>query len=330
MKSYKVLNNQVYSLDIYSIVPIRMEDRFDIMNWRNEQIYHLRQGKLLTEDDQSKYFDNIISKLFDQCKPKQVLFSFLKDLKCVGYGGLVNIDYTNKNAEISFVMNTVLEKNYFEEYWRIFLKLIEEVAFNELHLHKVFTYAYDIRPKLYNALELSDFKKEAILRDHCFINGKFYNVVIHSKIMNSKFELINAKLEDAGLFYNWVNDSMVRHNSLNNDKIAWEEHLNWYLNKIKTDSKIYILMIDKTAVGQIRFDLTDNYWLIDYSIDSNYRGKGYGKKIIELGIENFKKGDEIKACVKKQNIASIKIFKTLGFSENSKTDLDLIWFSKII
>ena len=27
----------------YKIVPIRFEDRLDIMKWRNEQLYHLRQ-----------------------------------------------------------------------------------------------------------------------------------------------------------------------------------------------------------------------------------------------------------------------------------------------
>ena len=38
----------------YKIVPIRYEDRFDIMKWRNEQMYHLRQSKPLTEEDQER------------------------------------------------------------------------------------------------------------------------------------------------------------------------------------------------------------------------------------------------------------------------------------
>jgi hypothetical protein len=46
MSSYKVLNKQVFSSGNFSIVPIRIEDRFEIMKWRNEQIYYLRQFRL--------------------------------------------------------------------------------------------------------------------------------------------------------------------------------------------------------------------------------------------------------------------------------------------
>ena len=50
MQSYKVLNKQVFKSGVFSIVPIRFEDRIDIMKWRNEQMYHLRQDKPLTEE----------------------------------------------------------------------------------------------------------------------------------------------------------------------------------------------------------------------------------------------------------------------------------------
>ena len=40
MNSYKVLNKQIFISDKYSLVPIRFEDRYNIMKWRNEQIYH--------------------------------------------------------------------------------------------------------------------------------------------------------------------------------------------------------------------------------------------------------------------------------------------------
>ena len=98
MNYYKVLNKQVFYKDIYSIVPIRMEDRFDIIKWRNEQIYHLRQHKELTVENQENYFNEVISKLFEKEQPNQILFSFLENKICVGYGGLVNINWIDKNA----------------------------------------------------------------------------------------------------------------------------------------------------------------------------------------------------------------------------------------
>ncbi len=44
---YRVLNRQIFTKENYKIVPIRYEDRLDILKWRNEQIYHLRQKKVV-------------------------------------------------------------------------------------------------------------------------------------------------------------------------------------------------------------------------------------------------------------------------------------------
>lgn len=182
MNSYKVLNKQEFNKGKFSIVPIRFEDRLDIMKWRNEQIYHLRQEKPLTEEDQNWYFENVVSKLFDAEKPDQILFSFLENETCIGYGGLVHINWTDKNAEISFIMNTSLEQDHFHENWSSYLELIETVAFNELRLHKLYVYAFDLRPHLYDVLIDNAYFLDARLKEHCNFNGKFIDVIIHSKI----------------------------------------------------------------------------------------------------------------------------------------------------
>lgn len=184
MSNYKVLKNQSFSKNEYTIVPIRFEDRFDIMKWRNEQIYHLRQNKPLTIEDQDNYFNNIVSKLFIQDLPNQILFSFLKNNVCVGYGGLVHINLVDKNAEISFLINTELEKDNFTDFWTAYLNLIEKVAFKELNLHKIYTYAFDLRPLLYPIFENCGFKLDAKLKEHCLFENKFLDVVIHYKFNN--------------------------------------------------------------------------------------------------------------------------------------------------
>lgn len=182
MNCYKAISKQTFTREKFSIVPIRFEDQFNIMKWRNEQIYHLRQNEPLTVQDQENYFKNIVTKLFDQEQPDQILFSYLEKDKCIGYGGLVHINWVDKNAEISFIMNTDLEKYFFQKHWGIFLNLIEKVAFEELQLHKIFTFAFDLRPHLYETLSKSAFAEETRLKEHCFFNGKYIDVVIHSKI----------------------------------------------------------------------------------------------------------------------------------------------------
>ncbi len=156
------------------------------MQWRNEQIYHLRQDKPLTIEDQDNYFNFVIDGLFNEDFPDKILFSFLENGMCVGYGGLVHINWINKNAEISFIMETKLEQEFFHDYWKCFLKLIEDLAFNDIKLHKIYTFAYDIRPNLFKILEHSDYVEEAILFEHVFINGCYINVRIHSKFNKLK------------------------------------------------------------------------------------------------------------------------------------------------
>ena len=179
--NYKVLNKQTFSRGSHRIVPIRMEDRYAIMQWRNEQIFHLRQNKPLNEEDQDTYFNTAVAGLFGQEQPGQILFSYLDGDECIGYGGLVHINWIDQNAEISFITNTSIKDEQYKFHMSTFLSLIEEVAFNELAFHKLFTYAFDVRPHIYPILEMNGFKKEAVLTEHCLFNGDFKDVIIHTK-----------------------------------------------------------------------------------------------------------------------------------------------------
>jgi RimJ/RimL family protein N-acetyltransferase len=175
MRNYKCLNTQEFVSGEYKIVPIRLIDRFNIMNWRNEQMYHLRQNHPLTVEDQEIYFSNVVSKLFDKNHPNQILFSLLENENLIGYGGLVHLDWEKKSGEISFLISTELESNFFEKFWSLFLQLIEQVAFNVLKFNKIYTYAYDLRPRLFVCLEKANYKLESIIEEP---NNR---IIIHSK-----------------------------------------------------------------------------------------------------------------------------------------------------
>lgn len=182
MKGYKCLSKLTFELDSFSLVPIRDEDKYAILEIRNQQLYHLRQSEILTKNKQDDYFSQVVSKLFHMERPSQILFSFLRNNKFIGYGGLVHINWVDKNAEISFIMKTELEKENFHFIWFNYLKLIEEVAFTDLKLHKIFTYAFDLRPHLYTVLKSVDYLEDARLKEHCLFDGNYIDVVIHSKI----------------------------------------------------------------------------------------------------------------------------------------------------
>lgn len=188
--NYKVLKQQIFTNGKQSIVPIRMNDRHNIRKWRNEQIFHLRQNKPLTEAEQDNYFSTVVKGLFSEEKPGQILFSYLENNECIGYGGLVHINWIDKNAEISFIMNTALEKDYFSEHWTVFLELIEQVAFKELNFHKLVTYAFDLRPHIYEIIEKAGFVKEATLKEHFYFNGEYKDVIMHGKWNKSDDTLV--------------------------------------------------------------------------------------------------------------------------------------------
>lgn len=184
MRVYKAIRKQEFRNGDYSLTPIRHEDRFKIMEWRNEQIYHLRQNEPLTVEKQDDYFNTTVASLFNEERPNQILFSLLEGNECIGYGGLVHINWIDRNAEVSFIMNTRLEEMSFSKNWSVFLNCIEQTAFGELGFHKIFIYAFDLRPHLYDVLELNGYFKDARLRDHCFFQGDFKDVLIYSKLIN--------------------------------------------------------------------------------------------------------------------------------------------------
>ena len=167
----------------YSLVPLRMEDKYLIMQWRNEQLYHLRQPASLTQIEQDLYFNTTVAQLFEQEQPDQLLFSYLDPNQvCIGYGGLVHINWRDQHAEISFIMATEIEKNRFSIHWKRYLSLIEPLAFTALKFHKIFTYAFDLRPHLYVVLEENGWVREAVLKDHFLNKNHYLDVVIHAKI----------------------------------------------------------------------------------------------------------------------------------------------------
>lgn len=182
-RNYKVLKRQTITENDCAIVPLRSEDRYKIMKWRNEQLFHLRQKKPLTTADQDHYFENVIAKLFLEQAPNQLLFSYLHDESCIGYGGLVHINWVDKNAEISFLLETSITGQEYDYHLSMFLNFIEQIATTELNFHKIYTYAFDIRPEIYPILVNNGFENEARLKEHTFINGVFYDVLIHSKFI---------------------------------------------------------------------------------------------------------------------------------------------------
>ena len=320
-ETYAVLRNQTLEYGESSIVPIRYEDRLDIMEWRNKQIFHLRQEKPLTAEDQEHYFSKVVSSLFGQSHPSQILFSYLQNGICIGYGGLVHINWKDRHAEISFLLKTEIQGDLFAFHWKAFLNMIQKVAFEELGLHKIFTYAFDVRPWLYQIFEDAGFEREATLKEHSFIEGSWKDVVIHRKIAET-IHIRKVTDEDSEDIFLWANDEDTRNNSFRSEKITKEAHKNWFAQKKSDpDSVFFIGEYKNTKAAFIRFDKENDDVVIGININPEFRGKNLSSKFILAALKHYACKNNVLAYIKPSNIASVKTFEKAGFRYFKETEI---------
>lgn len=325
MPQYDCLQHQEQHLGEYSIVPLRYEDRFLIMKWRNEQIYHLRQAHLLTEDDQQRYFDNVVAKLYDNPKPDQILFSYLKDGSCIGYGGLVHINWIDNNAEISFIMDTGLEKEHFAEHWTNYLAMLKAVAFDDLGLHKIYTYAFDLRPHLYTMLEANGYKREATLKGHCLFNGEYKDVVLHS-LWNDCYRVINyvdCTVVQQREILALRNRNDVRMWMVNHESISEESHFKFIESLKGNPNRLYFAIYkDRKLVGTYNLSNEgEGVWERGIIANPTTQGTGQTEKWerqILRGLPIQIKA--VSAKVKYDNMRSIRYHEKLGYKKQSNDD----------
>ena len=330
MPKYICLQHQEQHIGDYSIVPLRYEDRFSIMKWRNEQIYHLRQARPLTEDEQQRYFDNVVSKLYDNPNPDQILFSYLEKGVCIGYGGLVHINWIDHNGEISFIMDTRLEKEHFAEHWSNYLTMLKAVAFDDLGLHKIYTYAFDLRPHLYTMLEANGYQREATLKEHCLFNGEYKDVVLHS-LWNDRYEVINyvdcTKEQNLDILALRNRDD-IRSWMVNPEMIPEENHFK-FVESLKDNSNRLYYAIYKNGLLVGTYNLTnegEGIWERGIIANPSTQGTGQTEKWERQLLGSLP--SEIKtvsAKVKQDNLRSIKYHEKLGFIEQSR-DNEYIYY----
>ncbi|MDZ7846858.1 MAG: GNAT family N-acetyltransferase [Owenweeksia sp.] len=175
---------------------------------------------------------------------------------------------------------------------------------------------------MYEALLATGFIEEARLKEHCQIDGKYFDVLLHAHFNPRHYlKYRHASDEDAKLFFEWANDPEVRKNAFSTDAIIWDSHEKWFYNKLASqNSKLYIFT-DKAdnPVGQVRLDYDKGEWLIDYSVDRSYRGLGLGRIFIERLMESLIEM-KLVALVKIDNIPSLQVFRKLGFTELREKD----------
>ena len=165
------------------IRPIRFDDREIIRGWRNAQMKVLRQNEPITQLAQETYFKTVVHESLTAENPEQILLSMEVQKKLVAYGGLVNISWANRRAELSFLTSGDLPIEKYEYYFSTFISYILNVAQGQLGLHKIFTETYEFRHEHIFILEKCGFKIEGRLIDHNIDSDEFCDSIIHGVIL---------------------------------------------------------------------------------------------------------------------------------------------------
>lgn len=132
--------------------------------------------------------------------------------------------------------------------------------------------------------------------------------------------------KDKDLLYIWANEEESMKQAFSPHFIELKEHENWFSKKLKDKNcKMYLLYQEDTPVGEIRVECKEGTARISYSIAKEYRGQGYGKKLLELleqEIESkpfqFSGIKTLKGEVLQGNEASRHVFLALGYQEEVK------------
>jgi UDP-2,4-diacetamido-2,4,6-trideoxy-beta-L-altropyranose hydrolase len=128
---------------------------------------------------------------------------------------------------------------------------------------------------------------------------------------------------DSAFYFRLVNDPDVRRQSFRRDQVTWDGHKRWYESKMQDSSaRLYVMEANGLPIGQVRFDTAQGKAALDYSLDLIVRGRGWGTRLVELGLMQLAGEDprEVLAEVRTENVASRMVFDRLGFNSDSHAD----------
>lgn len=143
-----------------------------------------------------------------------------------------------------------------------------------------------------------------------------------------KLTLREVTGKDIDLLFRWANDPVTRQNAFHTEQIPYETHRAWFVKMLADrDVQKYILCStsstgDVQNIGQIRLSIEEGEALIDYSIDSEKRGQGFGSRMILMAEEKLRETrTDVNVCkgqVKLENIASARVFEKCGYDMDEK------------
>lgn len=146
------------------------------------------------------------------------------------------------------------------------------------------------------------------------------------------FNIVSANLSHSRDIWKWRNDPITRSVSKNTNEVSWEDHDSWFRKSLTNPYRYLYIGVsatpeDEEPIGIVRFDISSSspeYSEVSINIAPQARGKRFGCLLLKEGTENFareiKRSTRIFAEVKINNLASIRLFTSSGYSSCDHDD----------
>lgn len=147
---------------------------------------------------------------------------------------------------------------------------------------------------------------------------------IRNRLIEQEIQLRRATREDSVLLWKWANEQEVRQASFESEVIEWDVHERWFRSRMSDENCLILIAVGEEgqAIGQARFEKNEGDIVISVSVNSKFRGLGYGESVISKASRkalNLLDGEMIHAYIKIENETSSHAFRGAGYKDAGLT-----------
>ena len=165
---------------------IEKKDLKQLRDWRNEPDIKkfMREYRDLSMQNQLQWLDSLAR------DKNTIMFAIeTKKRKLIGCTGLTYIDWKNRRGEVSIYIGN--KKYRSKGYGTDTLKTLMKYGFKELNLHMLFGEIFEYNKANIRLFEKCGFKKDGVLRDRLYRDGKYWNSIFYS-ILEEEWKMLKS------------------------------------------------------------------------------------------------------------------------------------------
>lgn len=190
-------------------------------------------------------------------------------------------------------------------------KLIKEL------IEKAITISEEYNPKAILLGERNKNRLKVLEKQNLYSEYKALKMHLEDREKKEKcLDLMPLSEENKVEYWGAYNDSF---NDMPHGSYIYINEVEEYLNKANEENYYFMVSINNTTIGFMNCVIENGQGIFDIGLRKAYRGKGYGKMLLETAIDflNKKKVNKINLIVIEKNQVAYNMYKKRGFKEGS-------------